>query len=79
MMSLLCRLQNTGQICCAIKRAYVHESIYDEFVSEITKAAQSAKMGDGFAADTEFGPLSALRFAEIYPHVCVLVDCGWRF
>ena len=52
------RPQNTGQICCAIKRAYVHESIYDEFVAEISKAALAAKMGDGFAADTEFGPLN---------------------
>jgi acyl-CoA reductase-like NAD-dependent aldehyde dehydrogenase len=35
---------NTGQICCAIKRAFVHESIYDEFVEAIAKEAKAAKM-----------------------------------
>ena len=57
---------NTGQICCAIKRAFVHESIYDEFVEEITKSAQAAKMGDGFAEDTEFGPLNnSMQFEKV--------------
>ena len=49
---------NTGQICCAIKRAFVHESIYDEFVAEIKKSAESAVMGDGFKEGVEFGPLN---------------------
>jgi acyl-CoA reductase-like NAD-dependent aldehyde dehydrogenase len=33
---------NTGQICCAVKRCFVHESIYDEFVEEIAKSGELA-------------------------------------
>lgn len=49
---------NTGQICCAIKRCYVHESLYDKFVNEISKAAKVAKVGDGFQEGIEYGPLN---------------------
>jgi acyl-CoA reductase-like NAD-dependent aldehyde dehydrogenase len=57
---------NTGQICCAIKRAYVHESIYDEFVKEIAACARQAKMGDGFAAGIEFGPLNNAMHGALF-------------
>ena len=57
---------NTGQICCAIKRTFVHESIYDEFVEAIAKEARKAKMGDGFDPSTEFGPLNnAMQFEKV--------------
>ena len=59
---------NTGQICCAIKRAYVHESIYDEFVAAIAAEAKAAAgaMGDGFDASTEFGPLNnEMQFTKV--------------
>eukprot|EP00427_Karlodinium_veneficum_P001036 CAMPEP_0169157712 /NCGR_PEP_ID=MMETSP1015-20121227/54742_1 /TAXON_ID=342587 /ORGANISM="Karlodinium micrum, Strain CCMP2283" /LENGTH=476 /DNA_ID=CAMNT_0009228689 /DNA_START=72 /DNA_END=1502 /DNA_ORIENTATION=+ len=49
---------NSGQICCAIKRCYVHESIHDQVVEELVKCAKKAKFGDGFKDDTEFGPLN---------------------
>lgn len=49
---------NTGQICCAIKRCYVHESIYDKFVEEMAKCAKAAKCGDGFEEGVEYGPLN---------------------
>jgi acyl-CoA reductase-like NAD-dependent aldehyde dehydrogenase len=42
---------------CVIS-CFVHESIYDEFVEEIAKAAKSAVMGDGFKDGVEFGPLN---------------------
>lgn len=57
---------NTGQICCAIKRAFVHESIYDEFVEAIANEAKAAKMGDGFDPSTEFGPLNnSMQFEKV--------------
>ncbi len=53
-------MANSGQICCAIKRVYVHESIFDEFVSTVTELAklQVPKIGDGFANGTTMGPLN---------------------
>ena len=57
---------NTGQICCAIKRCFVHESIYDDFVAEISKVAKSAVMGDGFKEGVELGPLNnAMQFEKV--------------
>jgi len=49
---------NSGQICCAIKRCYVHESIHDEVVGELVKCAKKAKFGDGFGEGVEYGPIN---------------------
>lgn len=49
---------NSGQICCAVKRAYVHESIHDQVVEELVQCAKKAKFGDGFQEGVEFGPLN---------------------
>ncbi len=49
---------NTGQICIAIKRLYVHESIFEPLVAELKKIAESIKLGDGMQPDTEMGPLN---------------------
>eukprot|EP01001_Neometanema_parovale_P005099 NODE_1791_length_1608_cov_129.851852_g1705_i0.p1 GENE.NODE_1791_length_1608_cov_129.851852_g1705_i0~~NODE_1791_length_1608_cov_129.851852_g1705_i0.p1 ORF type:complete len:493 (+),score=153.83 NODE_1791_length_1608_cov_129.851852_g1705_i0:60-1481(+) len=49
---------NTGQVCCAIKRVFVHESIFDGFCAELAECAKKAKVGDGFEEGVEFGPLN---------------------
>lgn len=49
---------NSGQICCAVKRAYVHESIHDQVVEELVKCAKRAKFGDGFKEGVEYGPVN---------------------
>ena len=48
---------NSGQICIAIKRLYVHESKYDEFVEELAKVNSNTVVGNGLEADTTMGPL----------------------
>jgi len=49
--------QNTGQVCVATKRMYVHEDIYDEFLAELVNYAKSVKVGDGTDPSTEIGPI----------------------
>ncbi|KAL7526651.1 hypothetical protein ACHAWF_001860 [Thalassiosira exigua] len=49
---------NSGQVCCALKRCFVHESIFDEFKSELIKCASNAKFGDGMSEGVEYGPLN---------------------
>ena len=49
--------QNSGQVCIAAKRVYVHESIYDAMCDELAKLADAAVLGDGLEQGTEFGPL----------------------
>ncbi len=48
---------NSGQICLAIKRAYVPEKMYDEVCTELGKLAERAIVGNGLEEGTEFGPI----------------------
>lgn len=57
---------NNGQVCLAIKRLYVHESIYDEMVGELAKCANAAVVGDGLEAGTQLGPLqNKMQFEKV--------------
>lgn len=48
---------NSGQVCLALKRAYVHENIYDEMVDELARLAKEAVVDDGFKQGTKMGPV----------------------
>lgn len=48
---------NSGQVCIAIKRIYVHDSVYDRMCEELARLANEAKLGDGMEPATEFGPM----------------------
>ena len=48
---------NTGQTCAALKRLYVHDSIYDAVVDEVAKFAKSVPMGNGLEEQSLLGPL----------------------
>ncbi|MDP3855156.1 aldehyde dehydrogenase family protein [Phenylobacterium sp.] len=49
--------QNSGQVCIAVKRAYVHESIYDRVCAELAKLADAAVVGEGLQQGVQMGPL----------------------
>ena len=49
--------QNSGQVCIAAKRVYIHESIYDAMCEELARLADAAVVGDGLEQGTQFGPL----------------------
>ncbi|SJN13264.1 Aldehyde dehydrogenase [Leucobacter sp. 7(1)] len=48
---------NTGQTCAALKRLYVHDSIYDAVVDELAKVAANVPMGVGLDEQNVLGPL----------------------
>lgn len=48
---------NNGQTCACLKRLYVHDSLYDEVVSELARIAREAVVGDGMMSDTQLGPV----------------------
>ena len=48
---------NTGQTCAALKRLYVHDSIYDAVCEELTTIAAAAPMGNGLDESSVLGPL----------------------
>ena len=49
--------QNSGQVCIAMKRLYVHDKIYDAVVDELAQLAEEAVVGDGLEQGTKLGPL----------------------
>ncbi len=49
---------NSGQICSAIKRVYVPESMQDDIVDALAERANAAKFGDGMDEGVEFGPIN---------------------
>ncbi|MEH6759348.1 MAG: aldehyde dehydrogenase family protein [Parasphingorhabdus sp.] len=48
---------NSGQVCVAASRLYVEESIFDDVLAAVVKAAESFPIGDGRDANTMIGPL----------------------
>lgn len=48
---------NTGQTCAALKRLYVHESLYEEVVAALAEVASQVPMGNGLDEQNVLGPL----------------------
>ncbi|KAK6519119.1 hypothetical protein TWF281_003808 [Arthrobotrys megalospora] len=49
---------NSGQICVATKRIFVHSSIAKEFVSALVEASKTLKVGDGMEQGVFMGPVN---------------------
>jgi acyl-CoA reductase-like NAD-dependent aldehyde dehydrogenase len=56
---------NGGQTCAALKRLYVHDSLYDEVCHELTAYAQQVVVGDGLSETSTLGPVQNRRQFEI--------------
>ena len=58
--------QNSGQVCIAMKRLYVHDSIYEEVVDELATLANETVIGDGLEQGTKLGPLqNSMQFEKV--------------
>ena len=64
---------NTGQTCAALKRLYVHDSIYDAVCEELTNVAKAMPMGIGLDETNVLGPL---QNKSQYDIVASLVDAA---
>ena len=60
MMSAL-KFRNAGQVCISPTRFFVHDKVYDSFVSKFTDLAKNLKVGDGLEPTTRMGPLANAR------------------
>jgi acyl-CoA reductase-like NAD-dependent aldehyde dehydrogenase len=57
---------NSGQVCIAIKRLYVHDKLYDALCAELATLTQNAIVGDGADSNTHFGPLqNKMQFDKV--------------
>ncbi len=60
-----CRLLNTGQVCGAADRTYVHRNVGDEFTDRLAEAMGQATYGDSLVEEgRDLGPLVSARQLE---------------
>ncbi|WP_430293217.1 aldehyde dehydrogenase family protein [Pseudomonas sp. B1-22] len=81
--ALLGGLLNSGQVCAAASRFYVHESRYDEFVEKLGAVVGGMSMGAGMDASAQVTPLvsrkqqqSVLKHIETARREGARVVCG---
>jgi len=61
---------NSGQVCVALKRLYVHESLYEELCGELAEMANNAIIGDGMDPETQFGPVqNKAQFEKVKSYI----------
>ncbi|MEV4758627.1 aldehyde dehydrogenase family protein [Micromonospora sp. NPDC049559] len=51
--------RGNGQICCAVKRVYVQDGVYDAFVESLLAQTAKLSVGDQLLEATDVGPLIA--------------------
>lgn len=59
------RFWNNGQVCNALKRMFVHEKVFDQFVEELRKVINEQVVGDPEKETTTLGPLVAKRQLDL--------------
>ncbi len=70
-------LLNSGQVCAAYSRVYVHRSIAEAFAEAAAAAASSMQLGPGLHAETQLGPLVSLDHREsVEAYIQVGIDEG---
>src|SRR6478752_1262397 len=63
----------------AIKRIYVHESIYDEFLAAVTGFLDAVKTGDYTDAEAFFGPIqNKMQFEKLQKLYEEVYKQGWK-
>lgn len=50
-----------GQRCTSMRRLFLHEAIYDKFVSSMVAAYKTVKIGNPLETGTLIGPLHSKR------------------
>lgn len=55
---------NSGQSCCGIERIYVHEALYEQFVTQAVALVRQYKLGRSDDPDTTLGPLVRAEAAD---------------
>ncbi|GAB7548002.1 NAD-dependent succinate-semialdehyde dehydrogenase [Cupriavidus sp. 8B] len=55
--ALQAKYRNAGQTCVCVNRLYVHDAVYDRFVELFAGKVAALRVGNGFTAGSEIGPL----------------------
>lgn len=71
---------NSGQVCAAVKRLYVHDDIHDALAARLAELARDARVAAGNDPEAQFGPV---QNRAQFDYICELADdaraSGGRF
>lgn len=71
---------NTGQICIATKRMYIHKDVYEPLKNAIVEYAKTVKVGDGSQAGVQLGPVqNRLQYQRVLDLIKDAQDKGYKF
>ncbi|KAL8729617.1 MAG: hypothetical protein Q9181_004932, partial [Wetmoreana brouardii] len=74
-LSFLC----CSQICMMIKRLYVHEKIYPDFVKAFVAHTKTFKVGNGLDPDTFIGPVqNSMQYEKVKDMYSQIPKQGWK-
>ncbi|MEP1768102.1 MAG: NAD-dependent succinate-semialdehyde dehydrogenase [Sulfitobacter sp.] len=75
--AILCKFRNNGQTCVCANRIYVQAGVYDAFAAKLKARVEQLKIGDGFEAGTDLGPLITPQAGEkVKEHIADAVAKG---
>ena len=77
--AMVSKYRNAGQTCVCANRIYVQEGVYDEFVHKLAAKAVAIKVGNGFEAGVNQGPMiDAHAITKVESHVADALAKGAR-
>jgi len=77
--AMVSKYRNAGQTCVCANRFYVQAGVYDSFVQKLAAKAGGIKVGNGFEAGVNQGPLiDDAAIAKVESHVADAVAKGAR-
>jgi succinate-semialdehyde dehydrogenase / glutarate-semialdehyde dehydrogenase len=75
--AMISKYRNAGQTCVCANRLYVQEGVYDAFVEKLAAKTKTIKVGNGFEAGINQGPMiDDQAVAKIERHVADAVAKG---
>jgi succinate-semialdehyde dehydrogenase / glutarate-semialdehyde dehydrogenase len=77
--AMISKYRNAGQTCVCANRMYVQAGVYDAFVEKLAAKAAAMKVGNGFEAGVNLGPLiDDAAIAKVEEHVADALAKGAR-
>ena len=75
--AMISKYRNNGQTCVCANRLYVQSGVYDAFARKLAEKVVAMKVGDGFEAGVNAGPLIDRKaLAKVEEHISDAVSKG---
>jgi len=77
--AMVSKYRNAGQTCVCANRMYVQEGVYDTFIARLAEKARGIKVGNGFEAGINQGPMiDGAAIAKVEAHISDALAKGAR-